>query len=129
MTGLALGLTAIVSTFGAPAVTQTPHAPVTPTVLTINIAEVPATAPDVIRLPNSRPRALAATARRPSKLERVVAIGTGATLGFFAGGIIGGKLTENRDNPDDDTSAIRGIVIGAPIGAVLGGLTAYWLTK
>jgi hypothetical protein len=64
-----------------------------------------------------------------SKLDRIIAVAAGTSLGFVLGGTIGGHLTENRRNPDDDTSALRGIMIGAPIGAVLGGLTGYWLTK
>jgi uncharacterized membrane protein YfcA len=62
-------------------------------------------------------------------LDRIIAVAAGTSLGFVLGGTIGGHLTENRRNPDDDTSALRGIMIGAPIGAVLGGLTGYWLTK
>jgi hypothetical protein len=43
--------------------------------------------------------------------------------------MIGGRLAENRDNPDDDISALRGVMIGAPIGAVVGALLGYRLTK
>ena len=69
------------------------------------------------------------TPKPHSKMDRIIAVAAGTSLGFVLGGTIGGHLTENRDNPDDDTSPLRGIMIGAPIGAVLGGLTGYLLTK
>ena len=31
--------------------------------------------------------------------------------------------------PDDDTSGLRGMMIGAPIGAVIGAVVGYRLTK
>jgi hypothetical protein len=46
----------------------------------------------------------------------------------MAGGIIGYAITqESRD--DDGVSGLRGVVIGAPIGAAAGAFIGYRLTK
>ena len=69
-------------------------------------------------------------AKRHSTTDKVIAVAAGATLGFFGGGIIGGKITDKSDtNPDDDTSVLKGVFIGAPIGATLGGLFGWYLTR
>ncbi len=47
---------------------------------------------------------------------------------WFAGAAIGFAVTPKR-GPYDDTSGLKGALIGAPIGAVSGGRTGYWLTK
>ena len=69
-----------------------------------------------------------APAKRFSKTERVIAVAAGVSLGWVVGGTIGGKLTESS-NRDDDTSPLKGIMIGAPIGAVAGGMIGYRLRR
>ena len=77
----------------------------------------------------SLPPAQTAPPKRFTKTDKVIAIAAGAVGGFLAGGYIGGFITENRDNPDDDTSVLKGIMIGAPIGAVIGAVIGHKLTK
>jgi hypothetical protein len=50
----------------------------------------------------------------------------GGLLGFFAGGLIGAGL---EPNCGCDDPGLRGFTIGAPIGAVLGGIVAYRLAS
>jgi len=47
---------------------------------------------------------------------------------WVVGGAIGYKLTQTS-NPDDDTSGLKGVIIGAPIGAAVGACFGYRLTK
>ena len=81
----------------------------------------------------SRPafaRTQATKAKRHNTTDRIIAVAAGATLGFFAGGMIGGTITDKSDtNPDDDMSVMKGVLIGAPIGATLGGLFGWYLTR
>jgi hypothetical protein len=45
----------------------------------------------------------------------------GAVIGLFAGAGIGYTIT---NDPDCDTCALPGIMLGAPIGAVIGAIVA-----
>jgi hypothetical protein len=67
-------------------------------------------------------------AKRFSKTDRIIALAAGVSLGWIVGGVTGGRLTESS-NPDDDTSALKGIMIGAPIGAIAGGIIGYRWTR
>ena len=67
--------------------------------------------------------------KRFTKTDKVIAIAAGGAIGFLTGGYIGGAITQNRDNPDDDTSVLKGIMIGAPVGAVIGAIVGHKLTK
>ena len=126
LSGIALGIAIAAST--ASPVADRSQAPERRAVFTYDLSHLalPSRRPDSMRWPTP---AWTSTPKPHSKMDRIIAVAAGTSLGFVLGGTIGGHLTENRDNPDDDTSALRGIMIGAPIGAVLGGLTGYWLTK
>ena len=63
-----------------------------------------------------------------SKMDRVIAIAAGASLGWVAGGGIGCAVIPKRSKYDD-TTCLKGVLIGAPIGAVAGVLIGYRLTK
>ena len=69
-----------------------------------------------------------ATNTERSRVERIIAIAAGASLGFVVGGRIGYAVTPKR-GPYDDTSGLKGVLIGAPIGGVVGALIGYRLTK
>jgi hypothetical protein len=66
-------------------------------------------------------------AKRP-KVDRILAVAAGACLGFVTGGRIGFAVTPKR-GPYDDTSGLKGVMIGAPIGGVVGALIGYRLSK
>ena len=71
-----------------------------------------------------------AAARRPkwSRMDRIIAVAAGGSIGWVLGGTIGYAVTPKR-GPYDDTSGLKGMIIGAPIGAVVGALIGYRLTK
>ena len=66
--------------------------------------------------------------KRFSPTDRVIAVAAGVAVGWVAGGAIGYKLTDNPDNPDDDTSGLRGVIVGAPLGAAVGAILGWRLT-
>ena len=71
----------------------------------------------------------ASAPKRFTKTDRVIAVVAGVAGGWLAGGAIGYYSTANWDNPDDDTSGLKGMIIGAPIGGAVGGILGYWLTN
>ena len=73
--------------------------------------------------------AQATAPKRFNKTDQIIAVVAGVCSGWVAGGAIGFYATSDRDNPDDDTSGLRGMMIGAPIGAVIGAVVGYRLTK
>ena len=75
------------------------------------------------------PQPLAKRVSRHSKMDRVIAVAAGVSLGWIGGASLGYMSTDNPDNPDDDTSGLKGMIIGAPIGAVAGAIAGFWLTK
>ena len=66
--------------------------------------------------------------RRLNPTLRAIVIGAGAGLGFLVGGRVGYEVTPKR-GPYDDTSGLKGVMIGAPLGAVLGAVLGWQLTK
>ena len=65
--------------------------------------------------------------RSPAVINSRKIIGTavGAFGGFYAGGMIGFYTAMDRNVDDDGVSGLRGVVIGAPIGAVVGALSDF----
>jgi hypothetical protein len=66
--------------------------------------------------------------KRFSKVDRIIAVVAGTCIGWVAGGAIGWAATASSD-PDDDVSGLRGVIIGAPIGAAAGAIIGFRLTK
>ncbi len=130
MNGMVLGMAILVSSSaGSPAV-ETPR--VAPGAFTFNLPDVAATS---VR-EQSRPvwqrpsvaRVQGTTARRLNPALRAMIVGAGAGAGFMAGARVGWEVTPKR-GPYDDTSGLKGVMIGAPIGAVLGAVLGWHLTK
>ena len=133
MTGILLGLAMTISSTGVSPALETPRAAVAPAIFTsfdlpVDVAATPAPAwrgQPVKRAKAGSPRHT--SAKKFSITERIIAVAAGLTVGWVVGGGIGGKLTES-DNPYDDTSAVKGIMLGAPIGGAAGALLAWRLT-
>jgi uncharacterized protein YcfJ len=124
---MVLALALLVPPTGVPPL-EAPQAAAPRVVFTFDLPAPAGPPRDQWRSPKSL-RTQSSPARRHSKVDRIIGTVAGGALGFVAGGMIGGRLAENRDNPDDDISALRGVMIGAPIGAVVGALLGYRLTK
>lgn len=121
------GLLLVTSALAGSAVPRTlDHRALQATTLTLREAaarpNIRDAAPVVVRL---------AQTRRPrfSKIERAIAIGAGTVIGFYTGAVVGWHATANHSNPNDDTSGLKGVVIGAPIGAAVGAVLATVLTR
>ena len=63
-----------------------------------------------------------------SPTDRVIAVAAGIAVGWVVGGAIGYYATADHDDPTDDTSGLRGVIIGAPIGGAVGGILGWKLT-
>jgi hypothetical protein len=129
MNGLVLGVAILASSTPAAPTVEFSRAAVAPSVFTFDLPATTGPSRDAFQRPLASPSKQTTTGKRHSKTDRIIAVVAGVCVGFVAGGTIGAYAAENRDNPDDDISLLRGVMIGAPIGAVLGGLGAYWLTK
>jgi hypothetical protein len=127
--GMVLGIAMLASSSGAAPNLQTSRAALASSVFTFELPNAPGRSRDGFWRPVASAKTQPATTKRHSTTDRIIAVVAGVSLGFVAGGTIGAYAAGNRDNPDDDTSALRGVVIGAPIGAVVGGLLGYRLTK
>jgi hypothetical protein len=122
----AIGLALVVSMSGvAPAPTSsfTGTEPIRPT---LSLREAAARTSIANSTPPVSQRRGHARRSRWTTADRVIAVAAGASLGWVAGGAIGWVATADRN---DDVSGLRGVVIGAPVGAVAGALVGYRLTK
>ncbi len=117
MTGFVLGVAILVSSSGLPRPVDTARPMLVPATFTFRLPDV---APTLRKSPAQK---------RYTKTDKVIAIAAGAVGGFLTGGYIGAAITQNRDNPDDDTSVLKGVMIGAPVGAVVGAIIGHKLTK
>lgn len=70
----------------------------------------------VLQVPRTNP----SSGRARSKTRIVAGAIAGSVGGFFAGGFLGAHIEGDRCNCDDP--GVRGFLIGAPIGALAGGL-------
>ena len=129
MNGLILGAAIVVSSTAAAPTVESSRAAVAPSVFTFGLPVTTGPSRDAFLRPLASPSKQTTTGKRHSKTDRIIAVVAGVCVGFVVGGTIGAYAAENRDNPDDDISPLRGVMIGAPIGAVLGGFGGYWLTK
>jgi hypothetical protein len=139
MTGLVIGMAMLASAGGPPADSATvgTAAVTAPSVERVAQPPAPLKLPTdlVYEQPHLQWRAEAARAsqststRQSSTAAKVIGITVGAVGGFYAGGIIGGRLTEDKNADDDGVSALRGIVIGAPVGALIGALIGWQVAK
>ena len=136
MNGILLGMAMLASSTGASPALEPPRPTVVPASFSFQLPSAPRDLPH--RLPRewSGPRrerrllrsAQAPGAKRFSKVDRVIALAAGASIGWVVGGGIGFAVTPKR-GPYDDTSGLKGMMIGAPIGGVAGALIGWRLTK
>ncbi len=128
MTGIVLGVAMMISSTGVSPAPETSRATVAPAVFTFDL---PApnrflTEPSWGR--GSLARAQVKTAKRLSTTDRIIAVAAGVAVGWIVGGAIGYKLTQSS-TWDDGTSGLKGVVIGAPIGATAGAILGWRLTR
>ena len=130
MDGMLFGMAILVSSSaGSPAV-ETPR--VAPSAFTFNLPDVAHPSlreqPRPVWQSTSARRVQGTTAKRLNPALRAIVVGAGAGAGFLAGARVGWEVTPKR-GPYDDTSGLKGVMIGAPIGAVLGAVVGWHLTK
>ena len=128
MTGLVLGAALIVSAAGVSPAPETSRAAVVPAAYNFDVPYSLSTSREMQPRRRATQQPFQTTPKRFSTTDRVIGVAAGTALGFLVGGIVGGHITAT-DNPDDDMSPLKGIVIGAPIGGALGGLFGFWVTN
>jgi len=74
-------------------------------------------------------KARTTSARQSSTAAKVIGLAIGGLGGFYAGGMIGFHLAQDKNADDDGVSGLRGVVIGAPVGAAVGALIGYQIAK
>ena len=119
----------VTSTLAGPSVTPPVPDRLSPA-MAITLREAAARA-NIVDAPQLQVRQPPKTRSTPrfSKVERAIAIGAGAVIGFYGGAAVGWKATDNPSNPNDDTSGLRGVIVGAPVGAVVGAVLGAVLTR
>ncbi|MBA2303186.1 MAG: hypothetical protein H0W08_11190 [Acidobacteria bacterium] len=137
MNAIVLGMALLVSSTEVSPTSERSRDTVVPPAFTFDLPDGAATSRNLPhRLLNEQSRpvwrraslraAQATTAKRFAKTDRIIAVVAAVCGGWLAGGVIGYALTSK---PDDDVSGLRGVMIGAPVGAVIGAVAAYRLTK
>jgi hypothetical protein len=127
MLGTVLAVTMLVSSTAVSPTLQTSRATGAPVDFTFRLPQGADTSPNLPHRRSLKP-AQTTTPKRYNMTDRIIATVAGACVGWIAGGTIGFRAT-STSNPDDDTSGLRGMMIGAPIGAVAGALIGNRLTK
>ena len=138
MNEVMVGIAMLVSSTGVSPAFETSRAAISPSAFTITLpVRLPAEPAPTRRLfdpqptgsrTSSSPMAQQSRRERVSVTDRAIALAAGVVVGWVAGGAVGYKLTDNPSNPDDDTSGLRGVIIGAPIGATVGAILGWKLT-
>jgi hypothetical protein len=140
LNGVILGVALMVSSTGVPAASPAAPGALVPARFAFTLRQAGAMqqasprpildeqSRDVWRSASFQP-AQAKPAKRFSKSDRIIATIAGGVGGWFGGAMIGYYSTANFDNPDDDTSGLKGVMIGAPIGGAVGAILGYWLTN
>ena len=140
MDGLVLGMAMLIASTGGLPAQGTPRGMQAAPAITFDLAHAASTQGDLrqplltgqlrsierrgaVRFAQATPR------KRFSKTDRVIAIAAGVSLGWIMGGAIGFYAASDRDNPNDDTSGLKGVVIGAPVGAAIGAIIGHRLTR
>jgi hypothetical protein len=136
MNGILIGVAMLLSTTGASPAQELPRAAGVPAIFSYELPE--SASRDLpggllresfgARSERRLLRSAQATSPKRSRVDRIIAIAAGASIGWVVGGGIGYYVTPKR-GPDDDTSGLKGVIIGAPIGGVVGALIGYRLTK
>ena len=124
MTELLLGVAMLACSTAPAPPEQPPHVAVAPRIFNVERYERPFRDP----VPERRAARTAAATTKGSRVDRIIAIAAGVSIGWVVGGGIGYGVTPKR-GPYDDTSGLKGMMIGAPVGAVAGALLGYRLTK
>ena len=129
MNGIVLGMAMLAaSNAGVPAA-EMPR--VAPSAFTFNLPDAAASSPEqsrpVWQSPSFAPTQ-GTTTKRFSTTHRIIAASAGASIGFLVGARVGYAVTPKR-GPYDDTSGLKGVMIGAPIGAVLGAVLGWHVMK
>jgi hypothetical protein len=138
MNEVMVGIAMLVSSTGVSPALETSRATVSPPAFTITSpVRVPAAPTPTRRLFDQQPTGWRTSSSRTptqsrqnrfSPTDRVIALAAGVAVGWVAGGAVGYKLTDNPSHPYDDTSGLRGMIIGAPIGATVGAILGWKLT-
>jgi hypothetical protein len=134
MNPIALGMAMLVFSSGVSPTLDTSRDTVVTVAFTFDLPDNTATSrtsPHRLLNEQSRPvwrpaSSQAAPAKRFSKTDRIIAVVAGAFGGWLAGGMIGYAATSK---PGDDVSGLRGVMIGAPVGAIMGAVVGHRLTK
>jgi hypothetical protein len=137
MHGIVLGVAMMISSTGVSPALETSRPTLVPAAFTFDLPADPATTSrtqpkrflkeHTWRREPSAP-AQAKTAKRFSPTERIIAVAAGVAVGWVVGGAIGYKLTQSS-TWDDGTSGLKGVIIGAPIGATTGAILGWRLTR
>ena len=139
MNGIILGIAMLVSSTGVSPATETSPPVAMPSAINFELpveTTTPRRASSGMADERSRPvwqrgvlpRTQASRPKKFSTTDRVIAVAAGVAVGWVVGGVVGYAATANHDNPDDDTSGLRGVIIGAPIGATAGAILGWRLT-
>ena len=136
--GLVLGVAMLVSSTGVSPALETTSSPLAPPAFIFELPRLagPLDAAHPLAGEHLRPvwrrgtlpPAQSRPVKRFSPTDRIIAVAAGVAVGWVAGGAIGYKLTDNPDNPDDDASGLRGVIVGAPLGAAVGAILGWRLT-
>ena len=128
VTGFVFGVALLVSSAAASPAAETSVAGAAPLAVDFSVPLDPVT----VRYQPQWARAAAPRAQPKTKkfspTDRVIAVAAGVAVGWVIGGAVGFKAT-STSNPYDDTSGLKGMMIGAPIGGATGGILGYWLTN